>query len=94
MTSLAAHLAIKAKEAVIDNQLDCLQLKLDLESPRKVKQHIRRADRNINLAFVCLQSLDRTPLLVKDIIFAWLNRRIGSLDSFLTEKQRSTDSIC
>ncbi|STX36863.1 stealth family protein [Legionella feeleii] len=93
MTTLAAHLEIKAKKVVIDNQLHCLQLKLEIESLRNIKQLIRCADRNKNLSFVCVQSLDSAPLAVRDVIFTWLDRRIGSFDYLLAEKQRIAGTV-
>ncbi|STX36862.1 stealth family protein [Legionella feeleii] len=94
ISSLAAHLQIKANEAVIDKKLDALQLKIEVEPLYEVIQKLNQADMNKKLAFICVQSLDNTPPLARNIIFDWLDKRIGSFESFLAHKQKNLETFC
>ncbi|HHF7344698.1 TPA: hypothetical protein ACPSKB_001105 [Legionella feeleii] len=85
-TALASHLEIANNNVVFEDKLRCLQLKLSAQSLRHVKRQLADADRDKNVAFVCIQSLDSVPLLTQNTLFSWLDKRVGSLDSFLANQ--------
>lgn len=79
--SLAAHLALHDGSAVIDNNLDTLQVKPASQGRLRIKLKLKAADRNRAMAFVCVQSMDRASPRVRDMVFSWLLKRIGTLDN-------------
>jgi hypothetical protein len=78
--SLSAHLALHQSGAEVDGHLKTLQIKPASQSRLRIKYKLKGADRNKSFAFICIQSMDRAPSRVKDLVFAWLRKRIGTLD--------------
>lgn len=79
--SLAAHLALHQSGAVVDGRLQTLQIKPASQSRLRIKYKLKAADRNKSLAFVCIQSMDKASTRVRDMVFSWLRKRIGTLDA-------------
>lgn len=83
---LAAHLEIAADNAIFDNRLKTLQLKPADQSILRVQRKMTQADRNNTVAFVCIQSVEKADQAKQELVFAWLDKRIGKIDSILTIK--------
>jgi len=77
--ALAAHLEWDRNAVVVDEQLKTLQLKPGDQSVARLTRKIASADQNPDIAFVCVQSLDRGCEESQQLITRWLDRRIGRL---------------
>jgi hypothetical protein len=73
--SLAQHLEIK-NGAIVDNSLKAAYVDADLHSRDKMHQRLLQAEKNKNVAFVCMQSLDSLDDSTKNYMLNWLNKRI------------------
>lgn len=78
-TSLACHLELADGNAIIDNRLKVLRLKLDQESETSLKRQLTRADAQSDVVFACAQSLDQANEAVRGQLLDWLSRRVGRL---------------
>jgi len=74
--ALAAHLELKGSDAVIDEKLKTLQLKPADQSLIRIKNKLSNADVNLDIAFVCVQSIENAPEQSQKTVFDWLDRRI------------------
>ncbi len=74
--SLAQHIEIKNKEAVLDNKLQVAYIDADMHSSKKMRQRIEKADKDKNIAFVCMQSMNSLDDNTKNFMLNWLNNRI------------------
>lgn len=90
---LASHLEIDAKNVIFEDKLRCLQFRPASKPLRYIKRQLVDADRDKNVAFVCVQSLDSVPTLTQNILFSWLEKRVGSLDSFLSNQQVKEEAL-
>lgn len=80
-TALAAHLELAAGTATVDNRLQVLRLKADSQWLSTLGRQLRAADKDATMAFGCVQSLDLASEPARQLILAWLERRVGSLDA-------------
>lgn len=73
--SLAYHLEIKNKQAIIDNSLKNITIHADFHTLNKIYRRLKRSE-NSNVAFICLQSIDKcSPNLLKQLV-SWLDKKI------------------
>ncbi|AVP99139.1 capsular biosynthesis protein [Ahniella affigens] len=82
--ALALHLEARCYEAVFDHRLRTAQLKPSEQAAWRLRRKLQQADRSDRYAFACIQSLELAPPALHAEIVAWLDRRIGRLDSWLT----------
>lgn len=75
----SAHTELKNNRAIIDNRRTNLQLKPAQQARLRVKYKLSLSDRNENIIFTCVQSIEAAPEKTQKLIIAWLDRRIGSL---------------
>lgn len=77
---LSAHLELKSNCVVFDEQLKTLQLKPADQAFIRIKSKIEAADKDINSAFICVQTIEKAPEQIQKFIFSWLDKRIGTID--------------
>lgn len=80
---LAAYLEIKSDSAIIDNRLKTLQLKPATQALSRVRRSLRKADVDENIAFICIQSIEKADEQTQKLVFDWLDKRIGNIDSLV-----------
>ena len=78
-TALAAHLELVAGSAVVDNRLHGLRLKPASRWRPWLQRELRSADRDENLAFGCVQSLDQADAGTRALVLDWLRSRVGTI---------------
>lgn len=78
-TGLADHLELAAGTAIIDNRLSTIRLKPASQAAFRLRRAMRQADRNRDLAFSCVQSLDLASPAAFAAVTDWLDRRVGRL---------------
>ena len=78
---LADHLEIGAGSAIIDNRLGVLRLKPATQWSSTLRRKMAKADAAARLAFACVQSVDLASDQARQLVFDWLDRRIGRLDA-------------
>ncbi|MES2823008.1 MAG: Stealth CR1 domain-containing protein [Pseudomonadota bacterium] len=78
--SLMVHLAIKQKRAILDNRFKVLQLKPGEQSFHRINSKLKKADVDKNVIFVCVQTFEQASLESQELIFSWLNNRIGRIE--------------
>lgn len=83
--ALALHLEAKLYEAAFDRRLRTVQLKPSEQAAWRLRHKLQQADQSERYAFACIQSLELAPAAVHADILAWLDRRIGRLDSWLAK---------
>jgi hypothetical protein len=81
--ALAAHLEAAQGTAVTDNALRTVQLKPSEQWLPRLKAKLAQADADAGIAFAVVQSLDQAPPAARDVVLAWLVRRVGRLDAAL-----------
>lgn len=81
--SLAAHLELRKHSAIINNQLFNIQLKPRQQFYWRVWLKLWWADHNANAAFACIQSIEAATPAKQQLIFNWLDKRIGKLIDLL-----------
>lgn len=74
--SLASHLEIKTKNAVVDNTLEAIIVNGACHSPSKIKHQLARADKKNTIAFICMQSIDVASEASQTLLFNWLDKKI------------------
>src|SRR5690606_7834340 len=77
--ALAAHLEVKNGSALVDNRRFNLQLKPGQQSLIRIRYKLAHANRNPNIVFTCVQSIETASRKKQELIFNWLDKRIGSL---------------
>lgn len=77
--ALAAHLEAAADTAMFDKRLRTLQLKPSEQWFPRVKRKMADADRDHNVAFAVIQSLELASPRAQAHILDWLDRRVGRL---------------
>ncbi len=75
--ALANHLEIAGGHAVIDNRLETLRIQPARESEGALRAQLAGAQSNAALAFLCVQSLDEADEARRQLVFDFLERRIG-----------------
>lgn len=82
---LAAHLEFAQGRAELDWHLRMVQLKPSEQWFPRLKRKLAQADGDARVAFACVQSLELAPPHVQACVTAWLDRRVGRLESLLRE---------
>ena len=82
--SLATHLELASGTAFADDALKLVHLKPAEQSAWRLRRKLRRADRDPDMAFACVQSLEKADPEVHAEIIEWLDRRIGRLEDALS----------
>jgi hypothetical protein len=83
LVGLADHLELQAGSALIDNRLGTLRLKPSSQGLTGLRRQLARADADPRLAFGCVQSLDVAGAAARQLVFDWLDRRVGRLEALL-----------
>jgi len=81
--ALATHLAFRQSQAIIDNRLSTLLLKMGKISVPWLKIRLALAGISKTTAFGCIQSLDLASPEARDIVMKWIEKRIGTLEENL-----------
>jgi hypothetical protein len=81
---LATYLELQSNNAIIDNRLKTLQLKPATQALARVKCSLRKADADADVAFVCIQSIEKADVHTQKLVFDWLDKRIGNIESIAT----------
>jgi hypothetical protein len=84
--SLAAHLEFLGGSALIDNQLFNIQLKPAQQAAWRIRLKLWWANRNPNAVFACVQSIELASQQKQELIFEWLDKRIGSIEALCKRK--------
>ena len=75
--SLVQHLELKKNKAVLDNTLSEVIINGAYHSADKIKnKRLARADKESNIAFLCMQGLEAASQETREVIFDWLDTRI------------------
>ena len=82
---LAPHVEFGAHGAIHDTRLHTVQLKPSEQWLPRMLRKMDRADRDPGAAFLVVQSLEMAPVQAQARIAAWLDHRIGRLDTVLAE---------
>jgi len=80
---LSSHFHLKNALAIIDNTHTNLQLKPTAQSLWRIKWKLLCAERNENIVFACVQSIELADEEKQKLITEWLNQRIGRLEDFI-----------
>ena len=75
--ALANHLEIASGHAVIDNSLQTLRIQPGRESEKALREELAQAEANPALAFLCVQSLDEAEPAQRQLVFDFMEGRIG-----------------
>ncbi|MCX7117043.1 MAG: stealth family protein [Legionellales bacterium] len=78
IVALMAHLALKQHLVVLDRRMGSVTVNGACHSPHKIERRLVKAERNKNVAFVCMQSMDAALGPTQENMFEWLELRIGS----------------
>ena len=72
--SLAHHLEIQQKTAIIDNTLQSVGVDASRYVLKKIKHKLKSAEKNKCVAFVCMQSVDTAPPITQNFMLKWLDQ--------------------
>ncbi|MET0659365.1 MAG: Stealth CR1 domain-containing protein [Steroidobacteraceae bacterium] len=75
--SLANHLEIQSSSAVLEADLATLYLEPAAMDVDELGPCLTRAERDADILFACVQSLDEAPAGVAQLVVDWLDQRIG-----------------
>lgn len=79
---LMTHLELQAGQTIEDNHLKTIMVNPAHHSTKKMKQRLKEAAENQNVAFLCMQSLDQASLSARQELLNWLEKHIvGSHDT-------------
>lgn len=81
--ALSAHLELRADNVIIDKNLKTLQLKPADQALIRIKHKLNKADNDVSTVFVCVQSIEKADETTQKLIFSWLDRRVGSIESLI-----------
>lgn len=74
--SLAHHLEIQHKTAVIENSIRAVGVDASRHSLKEIKSKLNHAEKDNRVAFVCMQGLDMAPTLTQHFMLESLNKWI------------------
>lgn len=77
--SYAHHKLIKEKKACFDNRLKSIMVNAEIHSSKKIAKTMAAADKDTNIAFACMQSMDCANKEKQKLLFSWLDKRIPNL---------------
>ncbi len=81
--AVATHLEIARHDAILDNRLHTVQLKPSEQWMPRMLAKMNRADRDPGATFLVVQSIDQASHEAQARIAAWLDRRIGRIETVL-----------
>ena len=70
--SLAHHLALQLNNGVIDRELKAIGISADRYSFNKVNEKLVQAEKDHQLAFMCVQSMDMATPIIQNHLHQWL----------------------
>lgn len=74
--SIAQHLAKMHRQTVLDKKLIALNINPACHTTEKIMKKLKKADKNSNIAFVCIQSLDTADPAMQKLLLTWLDKKI------------------
>ncbi|GGI85250.1 stealth family protein [Legionella impletisoli] len=74
--SLAHHLDLKNHNAVVDLQLKAIMVNGAFHSLKKIRQRLHQIEKNNQIAFLCMQSIDSAPPEIQQCMLDWLDEHI------------------
>ncbi len=74
---LMVHLDIKEKRIIYDSHPRTIMVNGACHSFKKIKSRLNHAQKNPNINFVCMQSIDQAPLDTQQYMMEWLEQKIG-----------------
>lgn len=74
---------LRAGRAIVDNALGHIQLKPGQKSHKRLVRQLTMLDESDHHAFICMQGVDLAPDQTRQLLLSWLDRRIGTLKSFV-----------
>ncbi len=77
--SLAYHLALQQGQVALDKQLHEVTVNPAHHSEHKLKAKLKRATRDANTVFACVQSLDQATPVMHEYITHWLGEHISNV---------------
>ncbi|MFC3117330.1 stealth family protein [Cellvibrio fontiphilus] len=80
---LSSHFHLKNNLAVVNTAPVNVQLKPADQSLLRIKMKLNNADKNESIIFACVQSIETAPEEKRQLIFNWLDKRVGKLDDLL-----------
>lgn len=80
---LCSHFHLKNSLAEVKSSAANMQLKPSDQSLWRIKMKLHGAERNQNIVFACVQSIETASEEKQQLIFDWLDRRVGKLEDLL-----------
>lgn len=84
--ALSSHFHWRENMVCCDNTRTNMQLKPAEQSLFRITAKLRKAEQSEDIIFACLQSVEAASEAKQQLIFSWLDKRIGKLDDLLQEK--------
>ncbi|WP_039916326.1 Stealth CR1 domain-containing protein [Cellvibrio mixtus] len=81
--ALGSHFHWRENLAVLDNDRTNVQLKPARQSLFRLSFKLYYADINKNVVFACVQSIEGGSAKKQQLIYNWLDKRIGSIDELI-----------
>lgn len=81
--ALSSHFHWRENLAVLDNDRTNMQLKPARQSVFRLHFKLHYADINKNVVFACVQSIEAGSAEKQQLIYRWLDKRIGSIDELI-----------
>jgi hypothetical protein len=75
--SLAQHIEIQRNNVIFDKTSEVITIHGGCHSFEKIKAQLARADKQLNIPFICLQSIDEAPESTQKYLLEWLETRIA-----------------
>lgn len=73
---LMVHLEMKRQRTVYDSNYQAIMVNGATHSFKKIKSRLHHAHNNRHVAFVCMQSIDQAPPIVREYMLNWLQQCI------------------
>lgn len=72
---LMVHRDIQQQRVVFDPALKTVMINGQAHSSKKIQSRLHRADNDVKVAFVCMQSIDQAASSVREYLIKWLQQR-------------------
>lgn len=83
--ALSSHFHLREKQFCLDNKRTNMQLKPAEQPLWRIATKLRNADKNKNIIFACVQSVEAATSEKQKLIFSWLDKRIGKLEDLIQQ---------
>ena len=83
---MSAHFHWRERLVTLADGSANVQLKPSNQALWRIRWKLAAAEKNNKIIFACLQSVERGSRAKQELIFTWLNKRIGSLDDLLASR--------